>query len=412
LRRERGQVRGIASATVSRTERRFLVLLGLPAFALSLAVTTVSGLLPVLLEAKSGPLVAGALVAMEGVFALVVPPLVGPRSDRHGRRLPFIAAAGALSTAALVLMALGGPLWLFAVWIALFQIGYFAYLTPYFALYPDLVDADEAGRAQGLQGAWRSVGLGIAFVVGPALLGVWRGAPFLVAAAVLVLVTPWFGAIVMRRVQASGRQGSGGAGGFGGLVGLVRSRPPVGWFVVANALWETALAALRAFAVLFVVQGLGRTEAFASAVLAVVVVGSVFAAPLSGWLADRMGERRVMAVCLWVYGLGALVPAFTQSVAILPVVLLVALAAVSLMTLPYALLMGLLPERDHGAGAALFAISRGFGLLAGPLLAGVAITVLRPTFEGTDGYAALFLVVSASVLVTLPLLRRLRPESR
>jgi MFS family permease len=392
------------------TERRFLALLGLPAFALSLAVTTVSGLLPVLLEERAGPLVAGALVAMEGVFALVVPPLVGPWSDRHGRRLPFVAGAGVLSTAALVLMALGGPIWLLAVWIAAFQVGYFAYLTPYFALYPDLVDDEEAGRAQGLQGAWRSVGLGVAFIAGPALLGVWRGAPFLVAACVMAVVTPLFGAIVMRRVRSNGRHGTGGAGGFAGIRDLLRGRPQVRWFVVANALWETALAALRAFAVLFVVAGLGRSESFASMVLAVVVVASVVAAPLSGWLADRLGRRRVMAAALWVYGLGALVPAFTQSVAILPVVMLVALAAVSLMTLPYALLMGLLPEQDHGSGAALFAISRGLGLLAGPLLAGLAITLLEPAFGDTDGYAALFLVVAASVLATLPLLRRMRAE--
>jgi MFS family permease len=383
------------------------VLLALPAFALSLSVTTVSGLLPVLLEAKSGPLAAGALVAMEGVFALLVPGLVGPWSDRYGRRLPFVYAAAALATAALVLMALGGPLWLFAVWIALFQIGYFAYLTPYFALYPDLVEDEHAGRAQGLQGAWRSVGLGLAFVAGPALLALWRPAPFLLAAAVVAAVTPLVAVVVRRRVKSHGRSGTGGAGGFAGIVDLVRTRPGVGWFVAANGLWETALAALRAFAVLFVVRGLDREESFASMVLAVVVVAAVFAAPLSGWLADRMGRRRVIAVCLWVYGLGALVPAFTQSIAILPVILLVALAAVALMTLPYALLMGLLPERDHGAGAALFSISRGVGLLAGPLLAGLAITVLDGVFESTDGYAALFLIVSVSVLVTLPMLRKM-----
>lgn len=390
------------------TDRRFLVLLGLPAFALSLSVTTVSGLLPVLIEEKSGPLVAGALVAMEGLFALVVPPLIGPWSDRAGRRLPFVAAAGLLSTAALVLMALGGPLWLLALWIAVFQVGYFAYMTPYFALYPDLVEEGEEGRAQGLQGAWRSVGLGVAFVAGPALLGVWRGAPFLVAAAVIVAVTPLFGTIVARRVRSNGSSGTGGAGGWGGIARLLRANPAVRWFVLANGLWEAALAALRAFAVLFVVRGLGKEEAFASAVLAVVVVASVFAAPLTGWLSDRIGQRRVMAVALWVYGLGAIVPALTQSVAILPVIMVVALAAVSLMTLPYALLMTLLPPRDHGAGAALFAISRGFGLLAGPLLAGVAIAVLEPAFAETNGYAALFLVVAASILLTLPLLRRLR----
>ena len=84
------------SATAHHTERRFLVLLGLPAFALSLSVTVVSGLLPVLLEAEAGPLAAGSLVAIEGLFALALPPLIGPWSDRTGKRLPFIAACGSV----------------------------------------------------------------------------------------------------------------------------------------------------------------------------------------------------------------------------------------------------------------------------------------------------------------------------
>jgi MFS family permease len=372
----------------------------------------VSGLLPVILEAEAGPLVAGSLVAMEGLFALALPPLVGPWSDRAGVRLPFVAAAGALAAAALVLMAIGGPLGLFALWIALFQAGYFAYLTPYFALYPDLVGDDEAGRAQGAQGAWRAVGLGVAFVAGPALLALWRPAPFLLAAGVIAVVTPVFGAVVARRLRDR-RSTGGGASGQGGLRAMrdvLRERPGVRWFVAANALWETALAALRAFAVLFVVRGLDKPETFASMVLAVVVVGAVVAAPLSGWLADRYGRRRVVGASALVYGLGALAPALSQSPAILPAVLLVALAAVSLMTLPYALLMGLLPEGDHGTGAALYAVSRGLGLLAGPLLAGLAITLLRPVLTGTDGYAGLFIVVAAAVLATLPLIGRMERQ--
>lgn len=122
----------------------------------------------------------------------------------------------------------------------------------------------------------------MAFVIGPALLGIWRGAPFLVAASVLAVVTPVFGAVVLRRVRSNGRNGTGGEGGFGGLVGLLRSHASVRWFVVANALWETALSALRAFAVLFVVAGLGKSEAFASGVLAVIVAASVVAARCRG----------------------------------------------------------------------------------------------------------------------------------
>ena len=49
---------------------------------------------------------------------------------------------------------------LIALAIAVFYIAYFIYFTPYMALYPDLVDDELAGRAQGSVGAWREVGLG------------------------------------------------------------------------------------------------------------------------------------------------------------------------------------------------------------------------------------------------------------
>ncbi|MDP9384367.1 MAG: hypothetical protein M3P50_03870, partial [Actinomycetota bacterium] len=118
---------------------RFFAVLGLPAFALSLGVTTVSGLLPVLLHAEGGPLVAGALVALEGVFALVVPPLIGPLTDRMGgRRLPFVAGGAVLAVAGLVLVAAAGSFAGLVLGLVVFQIAYFACLTPYFALFGDV----------------------------------------------------------------------------------------------------------------------------------------------------------------------------------------------------------------------------------------------------------------------------------
>ena len=76
------------------------------------------------------------------------------------------------------------------------------------------------------------------------------------------------------------------------------------------------------------------------------------------------------------------------------------------MTLPYSLLMGLLPDHDHGAGAGAFEASRGLGVVLGPILAGVAVETLRPVFGSTQGYAAMFLVASAAVLISVPLARR------
>jgi len=363
----------------------------------------------VVLSQRTGPAGTGALVALEGVFAILVPLAIGPWSDRLGARLPFVAFAGVLGAAALLLMAIGGPLGVLALWIVLFQIAYFTYMTAYFALYPDLVDDEHAGRAQGAQGSWRGIGLGLAFVGGPALLAVWRGAPFLLAAVVVAVVTPLFGLVVRRRVERHGT-GHDASQDMGSVRRLLRDRR-LRWFVACNALWEAALAGLRAFVVLFLTVGLDKPPEFASLALGVVVVAALIAAPLSGWLGDRFGTRRVLEVSLGVYGLGLLTPALSQEAWLLPVVLAGAIAAVTVMTLPFALLMQLLPPRDHGAASALFGVSRGLGLLAGPLVAGVAIALLGDgLFEDTRGYGVIFVLASVCVLATIPMLGKISPR--
>jgi drug/metabolite transporter (DMT)-like permease len=85
----------------------------------------------------------------------------------------------------------------------------------------------------------------------------------------------------------------------------------------------------------------------------------------------------------------------------------VAFAAVVLMTLPYTLLMRLLPEGEaHGAGASVFGLAKGIGVLIGPLLAGLAITMLDRapvgTFKATAGYAGAFGVAMILLLASIP----------
>src|SRR3712207_5241255 len=118
---------------------RLLAVLGAPTLGLSLSVTTVASLLPLLLSGDAGPLVAGAFIAMEGVFALTVPGFVGPWSDRRASRLPFLLVAAPVAAAALVLLPFAGPLWLVGLALAAYFGAYYAYFAPYMALYPDLV---------------------------------------------------------------------------------------------------------------------------------------------------------------------------------------------------------------------------------------------------------------------------------
>ncbi len=271
-----------------------------------------------LVQAEGGPLVAGALVALEGVFALVVPPLIGPLTDRMGgRRLPFVAGGAVLAVAGLVLVAAAGSFAGLVLGLVVFQIAYFACLTPYFALFGDVVGEEERGRSQSAQGALREVGLALAFVAGPAVLGLWRPAPFLLAALGFVAAVPPFVWVLARYRRPSGGRPPKGGRQPRSARHLLREQPAVRRFLTANALWETALSALRAFVVLFLTVGLGRSEGFASLVLAVVIAAALVGAPLAGWSADRLGRRRTVGVALAVYAVMA-APALTQSALLLP----------------------------------------------------------------------------------------------
>ncbi len=413
---------------LSWDQRRFLFVLGLPAFGIALAYTTVTTYVPVLLEQLSGPALVGILIGGEGLLALFVPLLVGGWSDRLrtrlGRRLPFVLGGAALVVPALVLVPLfAGSVLGLAVVLAVFFVGYFVYYAPYYALYPDLVPEDIRGRSQGFQGGLRSGGLLLGLVGGGLLLSLWQPLPFLVGALAVAAAT----AALVYGIRGKGGQESpsggdaggrrrtrsrgGGTGPAAGAWRLVREVSGLRSWMVANSLWEAAISALRTFVVLYLTRGLGLSLTESTGALALVGVAALVAAPVSGTLADRYGPRRVMAVALVVFTIGVTPPLLTANTFFIAAIVPIAFAAVIMITLPYTLLMGLLPEGRGGAGASLFVFSRGVGVLAGPLFAGLAVqaagTTTLLTFDDTSGYAAMFGVTGLFLLASLPVLRRI-----
>ncbi len=392
-------------------------MLGLPAFGMALAYTAVTTYGPVLIERLSGPAATGVIIGAEGLFALLVPVIVGAWSDGTnsglGQRLPFVLAGATLACVGLLLVALtGSSLTGISVALAFFFVGYFIYHSAYYALFPDLVSDDERGRSQGFQGAFRAVGLLLALTAGGLLLGWWQPLPFLVGMLAIAGVTTVLVVGVRPRVGNGDGRGTTRSTWTAGWELVRHDRDIRRWFV-ANSLWEAGLGALRVFVVLYLTRGLGLSLPEVSAALAMVGVAALVAAPLAGKLADRYGHRPVMLLALWAFSLGMLPPLLTTDTTYLAVIVPVALAAVVLLTLPYSVLMGLLPEREqHGMGAALFGASRGVGVVVGPLSAGLAVQLLEPvrllTFSDTRGYAAVFAVAGALLLASVPLLRRIR----
>lgn len=397
-------------------------MLAIPAFGIALAYTVVTTYVPVLLNEISGPAVIGALIGLEGALALFVPIFVGGWSDslrtRWGGRLPFLVFGAALTIAALVFLPLAaGSLVLVAVTLAVFFIAYFVYYTPYYALFPDFVDEDARGRSQGFQGGLRSAGLLLGMAGGAALLHLWKPLPFVVGATILGAVTAGLLVAVRERVasQESGkpkRATKGESNGFAASWQLFKRDRRIRTWALANACWEAAIGALRTFVVLYFTVGLGFSLLGAAAALGLVGVAAIVAAPVAGKLADKYGAQPVMHVSVWVFAVGVVPPLVTTNPAFVAAILPVAFAAVALLTLPWALLMDLLPDKeDHGAGASIFGSSRGVGIIAGPLVAGLAIKFTNDlgilSFKETEGYAATFGVTMLFLLVSIPVLRRL-----
>jgi MFS family permease len=402
----------IAERSLRRGEWRILVVLGVPTFALALGVTAVSTYLPVLAEGFSNSsIVVGLLIGGEGLMALWLPLVVGSWSDRLrtpiGGRLPFIIVATPPLVVALALIGFVQSVAAAAILVAVFFMGYFVAYEPYRALYPDLVDHEIAGRAQSTQAIFRGIGTFLALLGGGLLISISDPLPFLAAAGIVAVCMAAFAAtgVRYRRRDTSSGEADIVQVAFR-IVDLIRCQGHLQAFLVANALWELALAALKTFIVLYVTRTLGFSLAGSSGVIAgaalIVLVGAV----VSGPLGDRYGRALVMRWSLALYGFGLLVPFLTTATApLLVAVPLIAFGGGVTMSLPYALLIPMMPAGAHGAVTGLYSLSRGIGISLGPLLGGVAIEA-----AGGD-YRWVWLVCSAAIVVSLLVMRPLRDEA-
>jgi Na+/melibiose symporter-like transporter len=406
--------------TAPRTSTGTHVLLAVPTLGFALAATTVGTYLPVIVADSAGsPTAIAALIAVEGILALFLPVLIGARSDRLvtgiGGRLPFVLGGVPVMAVALVLLgfqhALGPAL---VIVIVLYGAYYVAY-EPYRTLYPDLVPGPDAGRSQSAQAVARGVGTALALLGGGLLLAIAEPVPFVTAAGLLLLTTGAFTWTLLRRdgppLQQEPADAMGVADAFRAVRRLLATRPELRAFFAANALWEAALGAIRTFVVLWVTAGLGLSLVATAGVIGAAGLCVLGGAALAGHFAERFGTRRVVRATAVTYGAPMVVPFLADEPALLvPMIPLISASAGVMMALPYAMLIPMMPRAGHGLLTGVYSMSRGVGVVLGPLLAGAAIEAQRAlgTPLGTVPYSALWLVAGLLLLASAPLVAGIR----
>jgi MFS family permease len=399
--------------TLAPVQRRLLWTLGLGAFGLAFSITTISVALPPLLHTftTSGSLI-GLVIGAEGFFALTLSPIVGPWSDSFhtplGRRRPFMLVGLGPMAFCLLLVPFMPNLWTTSLLVLAFYFAYYLYEPPYRGLYPDVLPPSAYGRAQGVQHVLRGIALGIALVGGNFLLKVWQPAPFLTAA----LVTSAACGLTILLVREDGGHGRV----FEGFWAYIKQSWNIFWqegdvrrFLLANSAWEGTFAAARSFVILYVIDGLHESKTVSGEILAAVAVGYVIAAIFAGRLGDRFGLARVIFFASFVYGTGLLVGGLAEQwhTWYFGLIVPVAIAGGTVMTLAWGLLYKIVPAQHRGAVSGLATTTKGIGLLIGAPVAGVAIDLARPHLHATSGYQILWPVCALPILGAIPLLVRL-----
>jgi MFS family permease len=393
--------------------RRLAWTLGLGAFGLAFSLTTTAAFLPRLLETFTDSTgVIGLVLGAEGAFALTLPLVIGPWSDTFhtpmGRRRPFMLASLGPLGFCLALMAFMPSLWTTTLIVLAFFFAYYVYEPPYRGLYPDLLHEAVYGRAQGVQHLMRGLALGAAVLGGLGLFHFWTAAPFLLAAFVVVGAC---GAPILLVTEPGGDESV-----FEGVGTYLRhswhvftANHDIRRFLIANAAWEGTFAGARSFVLLYITVGLGASVAVSYAVLGTVTLGYVVSAIAAGRLGDRFGLARVIWIASFVYGFGLLAGGIAQHwhYWYLALVLVVAIAAGSVMTLAWGLLFKLMPAGDRGAISGLATTTKGIGLLVGVPLAGLAIDLLKPHLGTTNGFQALWPLLGIPILAVIPLVMSL-----
>jgi MFS family permease len=409
--------------------------------------TLIVALLPILLAPHApSAFWIGAVIATEGLFALVLPYVAGASTDSLsrrfrgplGRRGLLLALAAPPMALALMLMPFRDSFWSLAGTAVVYFAALHLYATPLRALLIEANPESRWGSVQGVLGAMHLGGVAFGLVAGGLLFSVWEPLPFLVGGGLLVVTTTvtllaarsagWAGgdnAETAGGEEAGEREAGGGEAGDGAAPGgaawhpkqelrywreLLKQRRPRR-FLISSVLWNAGIEGMRPYMFLFATVVLGVAVQTASLALIGFLVAAMAGSVVIGRIGDRVGRERLLVIGAVVTG-SAMLPGFLIRDLLPLIVLLIpaGLGAAALVSLPYAVFEGIVEDDDVGRSTGTFFASVGIARLFAPLLVGAAIDLGALLLPDERGYPVMWPVTGVLVLLGALILHRTRTQ--
>ena len=135
----------------------------------------------------------GVALGVGGILAMTVPPIVGAWSDRlntrFGRRRPIIVAGSLLTMPGLVILTVANNYVEVLIGYAIIQFFFNAAQAAYAGIIPDIVPAQQVGKASGFLATMTQLGIGAGLGV-TSLLGGGRATYLVMGAVALLSIIP------------------------------------------------------------------------------------------------------------------------------------------------------------------------------------------------------------------------------
>jgi maltose/moltooligosaccharide transporter len=390
---------------------RTMLVLVLPTLGFSTALSMVTTYLPVILMPKytTSNTLVGFAIGGEGIFSALIPLWVGVFSDRMwtkrwGRRQPFMIFAGPFMAAALILAPFQPGYVPIAISTFVFFGAYHFYTSPYQSLIADVTPVNSAGKVQGYQASMRGAGMFLGMVVAGILFYRWAALPFILNGLMIIIFT-YFTVARIREPEPELVFRPQRSGPFSEVKRIWRStieNKPIRRFMVATFLWESTLAGLRPFMMLYFIYTLGSSTQIGALLYGLVGVTYIVAALASGYLADKYGRFLIMRIGLVVFFGGCLLGFFIRDIKwafiFLPIF---GLGGSIVLTLPYAILMGIMPKEHVGQFTGMFSMMRGLANIIAPVVAGAAIDIAKGHMKLGTQYSVVWLYSGLVILISL-----------
>lgn len=404
----------------------FIHLIGLNTYTLGLSFMW-NSLHPIVLPAVLLHLVPaqtknsylGGLTFVGMLLAMVVQPISGAASDRWrsrwGRRRPLALLGTLLDFVFLGLLAWSKNIWVVLLGYVGLQVTSNTAQGPLQALVPDRVPHEQLGRASGVKNLLDVGGVILASLAAGRLLSPQDRYPttvMLVVMGVLALSTAI--TLLTAREDSSASEGAGEPFDLRAIFRLdLGTNRNFVWLIASRFVFLMGVYGVQAFAQYYiqdVMQAPNPVKATGDLMTALALM-LVVAAALGGWLADRIGARRVVQIASVISSAGCFLLPMARDLDGLVVFAGVLGAGIGLyLSANWALASRLAPKAQAGRFLGLTNLATA-GASAFSRLLGFPVDWLNNAYPGAFmGYFGLFALGGVCALVSLILLARVRED--